>query len=75
MLLNSRLRLFLWKLKSRWAGPLVITQVFPYGTTKITDPDKGSFKINRHQLKRYLGHEAEQMCKEVLYLHEPSSKT
>nr|GEU52961.1 reverse transcriptase domain-containing protein [Tanacetum cinerariifolium] len=29
---NSRLKIFLGKLKTRWSGPFTITQVFPYGT-------------------------------------------
>jgi len=30
LLFNSRLRLFLGKLKSRWSGPFVVKQVKPY---------------------------------------------
>ncbi|CAL1388857.1 unnamed protein product [Linum trigynum] len=38
LLYNSRLRLFPGKLKSRWIGPYVITQVFPYGVAEISHP-------------------------------------
>nr|GEZ14309.1 reverse transcriptase domain-containing protein [Tanacetum cinerariifolium] len=31
-LFNSRLKIFLGKLKTRWSGPFTITKVFPYGT-------------------------------------------
>ena len=31
LLFNSRLKLFPGKLKSRWSGPFIVTQVFPYG--------------------------------------------
>ena len=43
---NSRLRLFLGKLKSRWSGPFEITQVLPYGGVKIMHLEKGTFKVN-----------------------------
>ena len=43
---NSRLRLFLRKLKSRCSSPFIVTQVFSYGTIEITHPDKGTFKVN-----------------------------
>nr|GEY15848.1 reverse transcriptase domain-containing protein [Tanacetum cinerariifolium] len=32
LLFNSRLKIFLGKLKTHWSGPFTITQVFPYGT-------------------------------------------
>ena len=35
LLFNSRMKLFLGKLKSRWSGPFVITQVFPYGRIEL----------------------------------------
>ncbi|GJW42397.1 reverse transcriptase domain-containing protein [Tanacetum coccineum] len=34
LLFNSRLKIFLGKLKSRWSGPFTISHVFPYGTLK-----------------------------------------
>lgn len=71
LLLNWRLRLFLGKLKSIWVGSFTVTQVFPYGTVEIMNPDKGTFKVTRHRLKKILGHESEHMGKKVLYLHEP----
>nr|GEX88217.1 reverse transcriptase domain-containing protein [Tanacetum cinerariifolium] len=36
LLFNSRLKIFLGKLKTRWSGPFTITQVFPYGTVKLS---------------------------------------
>ena len=54
LLFNSRLRLFPGKLKSRWSGPFVISQVFPHGAVEITHPEKGTFKVNGHRLKLYL---------------------
>ena len=46
LLFNSRLKLFLGKLKSRWSVPLTVTQVFLYGGAEIMHPEKGSFKVN-----------------------------
>jgi len=37
LLLNSRLRLFPGKIKSRWSGPFVVKQVKPYGEVEIED--------------------------------------
>nr|GEU66364.1 reverse transcriptase domain-containing protein [Tanacetum cinerariifolium] len=36
LLFNSRLKIFSRKLKTSWTGPLIITQVFPYGTIKLS---------------------------------------
>ena len=57
LLFNSRLRLLLGKLKSRWSGPFIVTQLFPYGTIEITHPDKGTFKVNGQTMKPYFGSE------------------
>lgn len=35
LLYNSRLRLFLGMLKSRWSGPFTVIQPFPHGDVKI----------------------------------------
>ena len=55
LLYNSRLCLFLDKLKSCRSGPFIINQVFPYGAVEITHKDKGTFKVNGQRLKLYLG--------------------
>nr|GEU84689.1 reverse transcriptase domain-containing protein [Tanacetum cinerariifolium] len=36
LLFNSHLKIFSGKLKTRWSGPFTITQVFPYGTVKLS---------------------------------------
>ena len=46
LLFNSRLRLFLGKLKSRWSGPFEIIQVILFGAVEIMHPEKGTFKVN-----------------------------
>nr|GEZ20496.1 reverse transcriptase domain-containing protein [Tanacetum cinerariifolium] len=55
LLFNSRLKIFLGKLKTRWSGPFTITQVFPYGTVKLSQTDGPNFKVNGHRLKHYFG--------------------
>ena len=42
------------KLRSKWIGPFVVTNVFPYGTVEIKSEftDKG-FKFNGHRLKPF----------------------
>ena len=67
---NSRLKLFMGKLKSRWSGPFVITQVFPYGSVELVHPKKGSFKVNGQRLKSYFGGEVNK-CKEITILKAP----
>ena len=46
LLFNTRLKLFLGKLKSKWTGPYEITKVFPFGAVEVTHLDKGTFKVN-----------------------------
>ena len=41
LLINSRLKLFPCKLKSKWSGPFTVVQVFPYGGVEIMHPEKG----------------------------------
>ena len=55
LLFNSRLKLFPRKLKSRWSGPFLITQVFPYGSVELMHPERGRFKVNGQRVKIYLG--------------------
>ncbi|GKC68691.1 reverse transcriptase domain-containing protein [Tanacetum coccineum] len=55
LLFNSRLKIFSRKLKTRWSGPFTITEVFPYGTTKLSYSDGSNFKVNCHRLKHYFG--------------------
>nr|GFA00558.1 reverse transcriptase domain-containing protein [Tanacetum cinerariifolium] len=43
------------KLKSRWSGPFIISQVYPYDTVKLSQPNGPNFKVNGHRLKHYFG--------------------
>ncbi|XP_073133382.1 uncharacterized protein [Henckelia pumila] len=55
LLFNSRLRLFLGKLKSRWSSPYKITKVYPSGAIEIKDARNESFRVNAQRLKHYVG--------------------
>nr|GFA14176.1 reverse transcriptase domain-containing protein [Tanacetum cinerariifolium] len=55
LLFNSRLKIFSGKLKFRWSGPFTISQVYPYGTVELSQPDGPNFKVNGHRLKHYFG--------------------
>ena len=57
LLFNSRLKLFLGKMKSRWLGPFTVTKVFPHGGAEVTHPEKVTFKVNTQRLKPYFGGE------------------
>nr|GEV87117.1 reverse transcriptase domain-containing protein [Tanacetum cinerariifolium] len=61
LLFNSRLKIFSGKLKTRWSGPFTITQVFPYGTVKLSQTDEPNFKVNGHRLKHYFGEDIPKM--------------
>ncbi|GJY44705.1 hypothetical protein Tco_0432918 [Tanacetum coccineum] len=54
-LFNSRLKIFSGKLKTRWTGPFIVTQVFLYGTVELSSTNGPNFKVNGHRLKHYFG--------------------
>nr|GEU56628.1 reverse transcriptase domain-containing protein [Tanacetum cinerariifolium] len=60
LLFNSRLKIFSGKLKSRWSGLFTVSQVFPYGTVELSQPDGPNFKVNGHLLKHYIGEDIPQ---------------
>nr|GEZ01378.1 reverse transcriptase domain-containing protein [Tanacetum cinerariifolium] len=55
LLFNSRLKIFSGKLKSHWSGPFIISEIYPYGTANLIQPDGCNFKVNCHRLKHYHG--------------------
>nr|GEX33979.1 reverse transcriptase domain-containing protein [Tanacetum cinerariifolium] len=55
LLFNYRLKIFFGKLKSHWSRPFTISQVYPYGTVELSQPDGPNFKVNGHRLKHYFG--------------------
>ncbi|RVW37836.1 Retrovirus-related Pol polyprotein from transposon opus [Vitis vinifera] len=55
LLYDSKLHIFPGKLKSRWNGPYVVKEVFPYGTVTIQNPRTGNeFKVNGQRLKHFI---------------------
>ena len=46
------------KLKSKWTGPYLITQVFPHGAVELKAKEGVQFKRNRDSIKLYFGHKA-----------------
>ncbi|KAL5546872.1 hypothetical protein UlMin_006559 [Ulmus minor] len=70
LLLNSRLRLFPGKLKSRWSGPFKIAQIYPFGAVELEDEKSGrTFKVNGQRIKHYLGGEVDRQ-QEAMSLHD-----
>nr|GFA22076.1 reverse transcriptase domain-containing protein [Tanacetum cinerariifolium] len=55
LLFNSCLNILSGKLKSPWSGPFTISQVYPYGTVELSQPNGPNFKVNGHHLKHYFG--------------------
>ncbi|XP_076955797.1 uncharacterized protein LOC143630760 [Bidens hawaiensis] len=43
LLFNSCLKLFAGKLRSKWTGPYLVKEVFPYGVVELENPDNGTF--------------------------------
>ena len=52
---NYRLHLFPGKLKSKWTGFYLITQVVPHGVVELGSKYGVRFKVNGQQIKIYLG--------------------
>ncbi|GJQ99135.1 reverse transcriptase domain-containing protein [Tanacetum coccineum] len=61
LLINSRLKIFSGKLKSRWSRPFTIAHVFPYGTVKLSQNSGPNFKVNGHRIKHYFGGDVPKM--------------
>ena len=54
LLYDSKLHLFLSKLKSRWTGPFIIHQVHHNGSVDLLrSKDSRTFKVNGQRLKPY----------------------
>ena len=46
------------KLKSKWTGPYLITQIFPQGAVELKAKEGVRFKRNRDRIKLYFRHKA-----------------
>ena len=55
-LYNSRLSLLPGKLKSKWTGPYLVTQLFPHGVVELETKEGVRFKVNEQRIKIYFGH-------------------
>ena len=54
LLYNSKLHFFPSKLKSRWAGPFTIQEVYSNGSVNLLNSKENKvFKVNRQRLKPY----------------------
>ncbi|XP_057246702.1 uncharacterized protein LOC130589456 [Beta vulgaris subsp. vulgaris] len=66
LLYNARLKLFPGKLRSRWLGPFVITDIFPHGAVEIKSLESGKvFKVNGHRLKPFYEFEHAGLIEEI----------
>lgn len=71
-LYNSRLKFFPGKLRSRWDGPFVVSQVLARGAVEIHNPRDGStFKVNGQRLKPYGGGIEDGVVVESINLVDP----
>nr|GEZ47959.1 hypothetical protein [Tanacetum cinerariifolium] len=61
LLFNSRLKIFLGKLKTRWSRPFTIAKVFSYGTVELSQANGPNFKVNDHRVKHYFGGDVPQL--------------
>ena len=46
------------KIKSKWIGPYLITQVFSHGAFELKAKEGVWFNMNRDRIKHYFGHKA-----------------
>ena len=58
LLVSSRSPCLPGKLKSKWTGPYLITQVFPHGAVELKAKEGVRFKKNRDRIKLYFEHKA-----------------
>ena len=55
LLYNSKLKLFLGKLKLGWSGPYTVVASTPFGAVTLKIDAGSEFKVNGQRLKHYLG--------------------
>ncbi|GKD13551.1 reverse transcriptase domain-containing protein [Tanacetum coccineum] len=68
LVFNSRLKLFPKKLRTRWYGPYTVSKVYPYGTVEVLGENGTRFKVNGHRLKKYHGHEIEEINETIYFV-------
>jgi len=47
--------LFPGKIKSKWTGPFIVTQMFRYGAVELENKKGTRFKVNGQWIKVYMG--------------------
>ena len=55
LLFNSKLRLFLGELKSKWSGPYTVVSITNFGAVTLRTNNHEEFKVNCQRLKHYQG--------------------
>lgn len=50
---NTKMKLFLGKLKTRWYGPFMVKETFTHATIELYKGDGTTFKVNGHRMKHY----------------------
>ena len=67
LLYNSRLKLFLGKLKSRWLGPSKLVRIYNHGVVDLLyDRIDQEFKVNGHKVKHYMDSTVDHSKEDVL---------
>nr|GEV50371.1 reverse transcriptase domain-containing protein [Tanacetum cinerariifolium] len=66
LLYNSRLKMYLGKLNSKWSGPNIVKTVYPYGAVEIIDKNRCNFKVNGQRLKKYYEGDIDKVDDEVI---------
>ena len=70
LLYESKLHLFLSKLKSRWTGPFIVQQAYPNGSVDLLNPnDDRVIKVNGQRVKSYVVQQT--LREEILFLDPP----
>ena len=70
LLYDSKLHLFLGKLKSRWTGPFIVQQAYPNGSVDLLNLDDNRvFKVNGQRVKPNVVQQA--IREEILLLDPP----
>ncbi|GJS47426.1 reverse transcriptase domain-containing protein [Tanacetum coccineum] len=68
LVFNSRLKLFLGKLRTRWYGSYTVSKVYSYGTVEVLGKNGVRFKVNGHRLKKYHGHEIDEINETIYFV-------
>lgn len=70
MLYNSRIYLFLGKLRSRWSGPFRVTEVLANGVVEVKNHKGEKFKTNGKRLKKSYGNPPDVRVAHVMYVSD-----